>query len=75
MKFTISNSTDGFDIGANEIIEKIKVYDLLGRLLIENTPNKKNFHLDSDRIQTGTILIIESTFINNIVLNKKTIKY
>jgi len=75
MNFTISNSTDGFDIGANEIIEKIKVYDLLGRLLIENTPNKKNFHLDTDRIQTGTILIIESTFINNTVLNKKTIKY
>jgi len=74
MNFTISNNPDGFDIGSNKIIEKIKVYDLLGRLLIENTPNKQNFHLDANGIQTGTILIIESTFNNKIVLNKKTIK-
>ena len=75
INFTISNRTEGFDIHANQIVEKIRVYDLLGRLLIENTPNKQSFFLDTNRIRNGSILIIETTFYNNLVLNIKTIKY
>ena len=76
INFTIFNTGDNFEIRANEIIDKIRVYDLLGRLLIEHHPGKQNFFLDTNRIKNGTVLIIESTFNNNnLKLNKKTIKF
>ena len=73
--FTILNNIEGLDIWASKIITKVKVYDILGRLLIESNPNKQNFILRTENMKEGTLLIVRTTLINDIVLSKKTIKY
>ncbi len=73
--FTISNSIEGLEIKGSKVISKIEVYDILGKLLIKNDPNKQNFILKTNNIKKGTLLIVRSTFTNGIVLSKKTITY
>ena len=73
--FSIANTYDGFSIHASKIVTKVKVYDMLGRLLIENIPNKQSFSLKVDNIKAGTVLIIESTLDNGAILSKKAIKF
>ncbi len=73
--FTISNTYAGFNINASRVVTKIKVYDMLGRLLLQDNPNKQSFNLSTENIKKGTVLIIESTLINYVVIRKKAIKY
>lgn len=73
--FIISNTHDGFKIHANRVVDKIKVYDMLGRLLLQNNPNKQSFNLSTEHIKDGTILIVELFFDNNLNLSKRIIKF
>lgn len=73
-EFTISQG-DGLIIKSKEMVRSIKVFDVLGRKLIDKKPNKKSFNLESNAINKGTILIVEATLENNAVVSKKTIKY
>ncbi|MEN8187220.1 MAG: hypothetical protein ABFR05_08845, partial [Bacteroidota bacterium] len=73
--FNIANTYEGFSIHASKTVAKIKVYDMLGRLLVQETPNKQSFNLKMENIKQGTVLIFESTLENGAVLNKKAIKY
>ena len=48
---------------------------MLGRILINENPDKESFYLKTDNVKSGTVLLIEATLENGSVVNKKTIKY
>ncbi len=73
--FSIANTVDGFNIHASKVVTNIKVYDMLGRMLVQTNPNKQSFNLKVDNIKAGTVLVIESTLDNGAILSKKAIKY
>ncbi|NOQ91544.1 MAG: hypothetical protein GQ552_02380 [Flavobacteriaceae bacterium] len=73
--FSIINSESSFEIKSNQIVKNIKLYDLLGRLIVQSSPNSKNFNLNNVSIKKGTVIIISAQLENRVVINKKTIKY
>jgi len=62
-------------IRSEDVIRKIKVYDIYGKMLILRSVNSKTFELNTKKIKEGTILIIEAVFENGEVVRKKTIVY
>ena len=73
--FIVSNTFESLKISANKSVKTIKVYDLLGRMLINEMPNKQSFELNTANIKIGTVLLIEAVLENGATVNKKTIKY
>ena len=73
--FSIYTGDDEITINSNHDLKEINIYDLLGRPLITKKANNKKIVIDTDQIATGSILIIEATFLNNNVMSKKTIKF
>ncbi len=71
----ISHSTSGFNINSKHPVIEVKVYNLLGKLIYQNKPNKNLFNFKLDKVKKGSILIIETQFENGVILSKKTIKY
>jgi len=74
-EFVISNDLDSFKIRSEKEVKEIKVFDLLGRLIIQKQPNKKSFNLSTGSVKNGTVLIVKATLENGTVVSKKTIKY
>ena len=72
---TISNAYNGFIIKTSKVVTKIKVYNMLGKLLFQTNPNKQSFNLSSENIKESTVLFIKATLINGVVLNNKAIMY
>ena len=62
-------------IRSNQIIHKVKVYDIYGRMLMVNNKKGETFKLNMNKIRKGTILVIEVVFENGDVVRKKTIEY
>ena len=73
--FIISNTDTGLYIKTNKMVVDIKLYDALGRLLLDKQPNASSFYLNDDHIKKGTILISRLTLENNTILSEKIIKY
>ena len=71
----VSNVFNGLIVSSNHTVQSIKVYDLLGRLLINEKPMRNSIELKTGSIRTGTILLLKATFENGTVLSKKVIKY
>ena len=74
-KFIISNNFSDIKIESNQIVSSIKVYNLLGQLLIHTKPNKKEFFLGTKVYKTGSILLIEAILEGGIKIERKTIQY
>jgi len=74
-EFVISNEIGNLKINSGKAVNNIKVYDLLGRMLLQEKPNKKSFSLNTNTIKDGTVLLIEANLENGSVVSKKTIKY
>ena len=73
--FVISNDYESLKIRSTKEVKEIRVYDMLGRLIIQKQPNKKSFHIETTTIKNGTVLIVKATLENGTVVSKKTIKY
>lgn len=58
----------------NSIVSKLKIYDILGKLIIDSKPNKSNFLIKTN-VDKGTILFINTILIDGQVLSKKFIKH
>ena len=57
----------------NDIISSLQVYDILGKSIINKTPHKSNFIVETTSIKKGTILFINIYLENNQQLTKKII--
>jgi hypothetical protein len=71
----IINMDDEFIISTinNNIISNIKVFDYLGKLIIDNTPQKDQYIINKEYINNGTVLLINAELENNEKLSKKLI--
>lgn len=56
-----------------KIISKLKVFDLLGRTMIDIEPNKNDFTINTVNFKNGSVILINIVFSNNQTLSKKTI--
>ncbi len=56
------------------IINKLEVYNLLGKQILKTKVQNVTYSIDANNINQGTILFIKATLENGTVLNKKNIK-
>ena len=54
-------------------ISQLKVYDLLGKIILDSKPNDTSYSLKTNSITKGTILLLSVTLDTNEVLTKKII--
>ena len=73
--FLVINEDNTLRIKANQEVSKLRVFDMLGRLLIDQKPNESDFYLNTTNIKKGTILILNATMQDGSVVSKKGIKY
>ena len=73
--FVVINEDNTLRIKANQEVSKLKVFDVLGRLLIDQEPNESDFYLNTTNIKKGTILILNATMQDGSIVSKKGIKY
>ena len=73
-EFSVFNSAEGFRINASKVVKEVKVYDMLGRTIIDSKPDQQSFYLNASNLKTGAVLIFEVKLENGVILNKKAIK-
>ncbi len=73
--FVVVNEDDNLLIKSNTVINQIKVFDITGRLLIEQKPNESEFRINTLNIRKGTVLILNTVFENGAEISKRAIKY
>lgn len=57
------------------IINNFKAYDILGKLIINETPSKNKFNVGINNISAGTVLLINTELENNQKITKKILLY
>ena len=72
--FVISSIENGIHVESSDDVKSIIVFDILGKKIIEENPNKSSFNLVANKIKTGFILIIQAQLENGVIINKKFIK-
>ena len=73
--FNISNDFDIMNVNSGKVVKEIKVYDMLGRMVIHKVPNLRSFQLNTSTVRTGTVMIIEARLEDWSLMNTKSIKY
>ncbi|MDX5584327.1 MAG: hypothetical protein QNK20_05270, partial [Aureibaculum sp.] len=73
--FVVINEENSLRLRSNTVITNIKVYDITGRLLVDDKPNNNEFSINTHKIGQGTVLILNATFENGAEVSKKAIKY
>ncbi|MDJ0645580.1 MAG: choice-of-anchor D domain-containing protein [Flavobacteriaceae bacterium] len=73
--FLVINENSTLRLRSNSALTNVKVYDLLGRTLIDTKPNLTDYTLETDNIAKGTVLIINAILENGAEVSKKAIKY
>ncbi len=73
--FVVINEDNGLRLRSNSVITNIKVYDITGRLLVDDKPNDNEYNINTQKIGQGTVLILNATFDNGAVVSKKAIRY
>ena len=62
-------------VDSPEIINEIKIFDILGRLVLSHNPASEVVQLNIDKIDTGSFFIIKVTGENSLDISRKMIKY
>lgn len=73
--FKVSNSENEIHIVSDLPVKSIKVFDILGRMLIKDNPDKTSFYLKRENNKSAKIYIIVATLENGHIISKKTILY
>jgi hypothetical protein len=74
-EFIISSKNDQINIRSKKMVKAIMIYDMLGRVLLNTNPDKKDFNLKSDMLKKGNVVVIRAELDNGSVVNKKIIPY
>ncbi len=72
--FNIDASTIGINTNNNALIKELKIYDMLGKLIVDKQPLKTSFEINVN-LNTGTILLVKAQLENGSILHKKMIKF
>lgn len=70
----IVNKNDLFSVNASENVKTIKLYNILGKLIVEEHPNESSFDFKEYQAQKGSILLMEVLLEGNTRIQKKIIK-
>ena len=73
--FKVSTELEVLNINSNKNVQNIKVYDMLGRMIIQKAPMQKSFQLSTEGVKEGSILFIEAQLEDGSSVNKKSVKY
>jgi hypothetical protein len=73
--FKVSSEFEMLNINSNKNVQDIKVYDMLGRMIIQKAPLQKSFQLSTEGVKAGSVLFIEARLEDGSMVNKKSIKY
>jgi len=63
--FVLINEESSLLLKASSIITGLKIYDITGRLLIDEKPNNKEYRINTHTIRKGTVLVVNVIFENN----------
>ncbi|MGI9530205.1 hypothetical protein, partial [Lutimonas sp.] len=74
-RFTVTNEFDTMSVISGKSVSEIKVYDLLGRMIIIDAPGKNSFQLNTGNVKVGTVMLIEARMEDGSMVNTKSIKY
>ena len=74
-RFTVTNEFDIMSVISGRSVNEIRVYDLLGRMIIQKTPKQKSFQLNTSNVRIGTVMLIEARLEDGSMINTKSIKY
>jgi hypothetical protein len=72
-KFIVSLHQKNIYVNSPKKVENIKIYSILGKLLINANPEKEEFELNTSHFSSGNILIINALLEDGSRINKKII--
>lgn len=72
--FDIHYVNDGFEVVSDQKIRDLKVYDIFGRLIFQDKPNKYDLEFFIPKVKKGSIILVNGTLDNGSRFNKKVIK-
>ena len=73
--FLVINDNGTLRLRSKSVLKDVKVYDILGRKLIDAQPNLNEYPLETSGIARGTVLIIKAVLENGAEVSKKSIRY
>ena len=71
----VYNKEDLFMVKSSENVKTIKLFDMLGKLILEKHPNDTSFQFNEYEVPKGSILLMEVIQEGNIRMNRKLIKH
>ena len=72
-EFFITLNEQNLHITSKKRVENIRIYNILGKMLINSNPGKEEFDLSTNHLSPGNILIINATLEDGSKINKKII--
>ena len=67
--------SNGYQVNSSKMMRTVRFYDMLGRMLYEIEPHKREFHISTERLRLGTILLVELLMEDGSRVVRKTINY
>lgn len=64
-----------YRVEAKKTVRSVKVYDIMGRLLVQKYPDKETFDVETHHIKKGTVLIFNIELEDGLILSKKVLQY
>ena len=58
-QFVVFNDGDTFRIQASELVETVRIYDILGNMILEKHPGETSFELTEPLSKRGDVLLLQ----------------
>ncbi len=73
-ELVVFNREDLFTIKSSKVVKTIRLYDLLGKLILEQHPNEVSFEFNEHQARKGSVLLMQIICDDFIRVEKKLIK-
>ena len=73
--FSVVNDFDLMKVNSGKAVSEIRVYDMLGRMILQGSPQERSFELNTSSVKVGTLMLIEAKLEDGSMINTKAIKY
>ena len=70
----ISNEGNRFSIRSKSKVQRFRMYDLMGRMLVNHYPDDVYFEVNNQNSKTGEVIYVEIIYENQVVARKKIYK-
>jgi len=73
--FIVFSNDNNIRIESSKIVQNVKIYNVLGEILIDSNPLTKEADLQNDHIIKGSVLIVNAIFEDGTTASRKFIHY